>query len=112
MSSENALIGLPGMLFRLVLLICLVTGPLQLSPAFDTHSSGTKLSQAGDTVNPLGPGAPAMDIDDSPDALPSTFPEIVRIDVLGRPLQQSSARLYSFAAGIPFDHLSRPPPAA
>jgi len=111
MSSENALIGFPALFFRLILLMCLVTGPLQLSPALDTSSTNVKLSQPGDTANPLESGAPAMDIDDCPDALPSTLPEIVRIDVLGRPLQQSSSPLHSFAAGIPFDHLSRPPPA-
>jgi hypothetical protein len=111
MSSENALIGFPGLLFRLILLICLITEPLQLSPALETHSTNAKLSQSGGTANPLEPGASAMDIDDCPDALLSTLPEIVRIGMLGRPLQQSSARLYSFAAGVPFDHLSRPPPA-
>jgi len=89
-----------------VLLVNLLPTSSSSSP-----SSVTELAHSGGDSHPGDCSSATLEIEDSPDVLPTTITEMTFLSPVGLPVQHSPGWLHSWARGSYFAYLTRPPPS-
>lgn len=110
MFKKSDPVRIPFQIFTLAVLCLLLIG-LYPVPCFHPSSSVTsEVTHSGVDSVPFHSLSSSADFDDNFEALLHSPTEVAPAVESGLLVWQSVVRLGTFAAGVPFDHLTRPPP--
>lgn len=110
MFKNVALIYLFRQGFWVVIVGVLLVGQLQTHPLSFTYTPVFEITHLGANSLPFECFISVMDVDDCPDTLLFTAPEVPLSNAVVLPLRQFAIRLFTFASGVSSSHPARSPP--